>query len=293
MAEICKLCSGQTKSVYYGHIRDGRVGNMTDTKYHVLACDQCQVGFLDPIPDLSYDSAEYRQKYNDSEQVETYFQLHDTTQLQHMKMLQQVNFRHQIVADFGCGGGSFLDYVTGLASTTIGVEPFIGYHQSLIERGHKVYAYGHELVSDEKRLPIDIAVSIHVIEHVSNPIEYLKEIHQSLGDGGMLYLVTPNYNDILLKLIPDDYATFFYRTAHFWYFEANSLVWSAQQAGFNNIEIRYQQNYDLSNAFCWVRDARPTGLKRLDLFSHMIDNAWQGFLEESGQSDSIWMILKK
>ena len=42
--------------------------------------------------------------------------------------------------DFGCGGGSFLDSIKGIAKKTIAVEPFVGYHESLKLRGHEVYS---------------------------------------------------------------------------------------------------------------------------------------------------------
>ena len=58
------------------------------------------------------------------------------------------------------------------------------------------------------------------------------------------------------------------------------------------IDIRYQHNYDLSNALLWARDRRPTGVGRLSLFDAPINAAWRTFLEASGQADAVWAILR-
>lgn len=290
----CKLCDTPNPIIKYtGPIRDGSYGKLTEIDYTVYACAACDASFLSPTPQMSYESDQYRQQYNDTADINGYFSTHDPTQIQHLTMFRDVEFRKKVIADFGCGGGAFLDHISGLAYSTIAIEPFVGYHASLRDRGHRVYQYSAELVRDQLAPKIDLAVSLHVIEHVPAPLDYLRTIRAALVDGGVLYLVTPNHADILLELVFDAYAPFFYRTAHPWYFEARSLHWLADQAGFNNIQILFQQNYDLSNAFCWVRDHQPTGLGKLDLFNHSIDTAWRAFLETSGRSDVVWAVLNK
>ncbi len=290
----CAMCnSDQIAVCYTGTIRAGVYGKWTPDPFMVYQCAACGVAFLDPVPEVSYESDQYRLNYNDSANVAEYFALHDQTQLQHLAMLKSVSFRGHVVADFGCGGGSFLDYASGLAQATIAIEPFTGYHPSLRERGHQVYQYGSDLAADLKAPRVDLAVSLHVIEHVPDPVAYLREIRSTLADDGKVYLVTPNHDDLLLKLLPEFYAPFFYRTAHLWYFNASALQWAARQAGFNQIDIRYQHNYDLSNVLLWLREHRPTGVGRLPFFDAPVNAAWGAFLEGSGQSDVVWMMLQK
>lgn len=293
MTPDCALCHApQPVAHYTGVIRAGSFGKWTPAPFTVYDCAECGVGFLNPVPDVSYESGQYRSDYNNSARIEEYFALHDQVQLQHLEMFRGMSFRDLTVADFGCGGGAFLDQVRGLARETIAIEPFVGYHASLRERGHRVYQYGADLLADNSAPRADVAVSLHVIEHVPDPVTYLREMRAALAPGGVVYLVTPNYDDILLKLVCADYAPFFYRTAHLWYFNARSLRWAAERAGFTVIDIRYQHNYDLSNALLWARDRRPTGVGRLSLFDAPINAAWRTFLEASGQADAVWAILR-
>lgn len=278
---------------YYGPIRAGAFGKQTDDPFHVYECPRCGVSYLWPRPQTDYESEEYRQNYNDSAEIGRYFALHDGTQIQYLEIIKSASLRGSVIADFGCGGGAFLDYVRGAARETIGVEPFVGFHSSLRERGHRVYQYGSQLAADSTAPKVDLAVSLHVIEHVDDPVSYLREIHSVMADEGVVYVATPNKRDILLDLTFDAFAPFFYRTAHLWYFDESSLRWVSREAGFADVQIKFQQNYDLSNAFSWVHSHRPTGLKHLDLFDHQIDSAWKGFLEASGRSDVIWAVLRK
>jgi len=290
----CALCNAPTTFLkYHGRIRAGSIGKYTNDDFSIFECPVCGVGFLTPTANISYENDDYRNLYNKSSLIDDYFSTHDHLQIQHLEMLGNVNFRNKVIADFGCGGGSLLDHLHGLAHSTIAIEPFSDYHPSLLERGHLVYSYGSDLLADYSTSAVDVAFSVHVIEHVDDPISYLREIYDSLAEGGSLYLTTPNHADILLEILFDTYAPFFYRTVHRWYFSAGSLRWLASQTGFREINIMYQQNYDLSNALCWLRDQKPTGMGKIDIFNSSIDSAWHEFLETSGRSDAIWAVMKK
>lgn len=292
--QACPLCGNSASVVrYHGPIRAGTFGKQSSEPFQIYECAQCGVSYLWPRPQTDYETEEYRQDYNDSAEISRYFALHDSAQFQYLEIIKNESLRGSVIADFGCGGGAFLDFVRGAAGETIGVEPFTGFHHSLRERGHRVYQYGSDFAADTTAPKVDLAVSLHVIEHVADPTSYLREILSVLSDEGVVYIATPNKRDILLDLTYEAFAPFFYRTAHLWYFDERSLRWVGQAAGFGDIQILFQQNYDLSNAFSWVHSHRPTGLKRLDLFDHQIDSAWKGFLEASGRSDVIWAVLRK
>jgi len=77
-------------------------------------------------------------------------------------------FRDKIVLDYGCGGGAFLDLVSGLSEKTLGIEPFSGYHESLIGRDHEVFS-NIESAQLKYKNQVDSIVSFGVLEHVENP----------------------------------------------------------------------------------------------------------------------------
>ena len=78
------------------------------------------------------------------------------------------------------------------------------YLQSLTNRGYKIYSSASEAIEDNKEM-IDYGFSIQVIEHVKNPLEFLKEIRKLIKPGGRLLISTPNRNDILMTLLKDQF----------------------------------------------------------------------------------------
>lgn len=291
--EVCKLCkSSGSIPVFEGQIRAGSVGSMSDCPYSVMECARCGVQYLEPFPDMGqnfYESGQYRQVYDNTIDVNTFLKKYDDDQIPRIHRIGIHNLRGKVIGDFGCGGGSFLDIVRGVADQTIAIEPFQYYHSSLKDRGHKVFQWGKDVPEEM----LDLAVSFDVIEHIEDPITFLKEIYSSLKPGGEAHLVTPNRNEILMQLHKEQFSCFFYRTAHFWYFDRGSLTWTAHEAGFVDIEVTYYHKYDLSNTFCWLRDNRPSGIGKIDLFDDRLNHQWRDFLRENGWADSIWIVARK
>lgn len=293
--KLCKLCGAPSLTLSYeGPIRAGSYGKQSAGTFRVLRCTGCTVEFLDPFPEVRYESGDYRTDYNDSTLIADYFAAHDRLQIEYMKFLaDHVDFRGRVVGDFGCGGGSFLDLVRGQAKHTVAIEPFEGYHASLRERGHSVYGSGAEYLADPSRVALDVALGFHVVEHVSDPVQFVSEMAAALAPGGVAFLLTPNSGDILTSLAGDEYRRFNYRTAHLWYFNDRSLSRLVSRCGLPSSEILYQHFYDLSNAFCWARDRQPTGWKHITIFDESLDAAWRGFLERTHRADAVWMKLRK
>ena len=97
---------------------------------------------------------------------------------------------------------------------------------------------------------------------------------------------------VLARLgVDSNYASFFYRVVHRWYFDRASLAKCAQLAGFEVARVRYVHRYPLSNALAWLRDREPKGRERLAGITELADELWRQFLVESGQTDCIYMEL--
>jgi SAM-dependent methyltransferase len=89
------------------------------------------------------------------------------------------------VLDFGCGGGFLLKVVT--AAEKIGVE--INPHAVAAAR-----ANGVTIFPDVSEVPdeyVDIVISNHALEHVTDPFRTVSELRRVLRKGGLLVLVTP------------------------------------------------------------------------------------------------------
>jgi SAM-dependent methyltransferase len=239
---------------------------------------------------MDYDSASYRELVDGEGSLDRFYALHDAEQGEKVRLLGTDRVRGTVVADIGCGGGSFLDLVKGMAARTLGIEPARTYHDALRAKGHDVFAYCADAVPTwEGR--VDLAVCFSVIEHVEDPIQLLRDIRTLLRPGGELLLSTPNLRDWLVELLPVEYGSFFYRTVHRWYFDAMSLKAVASFAGYSGCEVRSVHRFDLSNALLWLRDRRPSGLGKLAV-SPVVDAAFVQWLESEGRGDYLYATLR-
>ena len=140
-------------------------------------------------------------------------------------------------------------------------------------------------------MTVDTAVSYSVLEHVEDPLKFLKDIYRILKPGGTLALSTPNADDWMVANSPD-YAAFFYRKVHLWYFTASALQNLASLTGFSTCDVRFEHRFDLSNAMVWMRDKRPSGNGKIP-FDPALNAVWRETLIRQGGSDYLYAILKK
>jgi SAM-dependent methyltransferase len=291
----CGLCSAKKYTlIYEGVIRDGVFGKDTSLNHKVVKCESCGLVRLleNPLSMAYYQSDEYRESYNETSKPSDYIEMHDAEQLPRLQKMKSQQFREKIVLDYGCGGGAFLDWVSGVSVETIGIEPYQGYHESLVKRGHQVFG-DSELALAKYKGRVDKIVSFFVIEHVEDPVKFLSDAYELLREGGTMYVETNNLNDVLVMLGSKEYERFFYRTAHLWYFDSNTLKRVAEKAGFSEISVSYRHLFDLSNAMLWLRDGMPTGNNKLNFLDSRINSSWGSFLESTGMADTVCIEMVK
>jgi 2-polyprenyl-3-methyl-5-hydroxy-6-metoxy-1,4-benzoquinol methylase len=273
--------------VYNGPLRIGTFGSFTEKKLGVFECAECNVGFLSHTPKQAsnfYEDGSYRESYNISALISDYRIEHDPISIERLEYIDITKFRGMTVADFGCGGGSFLDIVSGFAKKTIAIEPTKNFHKDLKTK-YQVFSYGSELI--DSNITVDIATTFDVIEHVNDPIKFIKEIRDSLSKGGRLILTTPNHDDILREMNLESFSKFNYRTAHLFYFTGESIKYVLEKAGFSKINIKFMHRFDLSNLLMWLKDGEPTGLGSYSLFNNEINYSYKKILEETGRASDI------
>lgn len=292
--KTCKIC-GKTnvRVVYDGFIRDGQWGNVSKEKFKVLHCDSCDARYLEKLPfDQSafYQSKEYRKSYTGSSKPKKFKELYGSVQDERVSRIGLDKFRNKIVADFGAGAGTFLDKVYKVAKETIAIEP-AGFYKNWIERKHAYYPYGSKFLASGKKA--DVAVSFEVIEHVEKPLEYLREIRDSLKKGGRLFLSSVNHDNIYNDLIKEDFDPFNYRTAHLYYLTKKSMDYLLKKAGFRRIKTGFYHDYDLSNLIVWLKEKRPSGTNAIPIFSEESNKSYKKDLERCGKAMSLWVEAVK
>jgi len=278
--------------LYSGQVRDGTSGTLTRESYKVWKALSCELGFLDPIPNTDYSSESYRISVNDSAKVSDYFRLHDSHQVPYLNLASGYLARDSIVADCGCGAGSLLDLISGMASETIAIEPFAGYQTDLARRGHTTYSDLPQAIS-QRKASVDLALSIHVIEHTPDPVEYLRHIHDLLKPGGTAVIVTPNLNDVLLSLDPARFAPFFFRRVHNYYFTLRALRQAISLANLVEEAPIFLHEFGMSNCLLWLKNGLPGGRTTLPQISSELDAVWQKSLESKGLANQVGIVAKR
>jgi SAM-dependent methyltransferase len=293
MNKYCDICNeGNYHEFYNGDIRDGSFGGIKHSAI-VYECSNCGVQKLkeeDCIPEEFYESGEYREKLEQSLKSTEAIVEQDEMQHYTLNTLFPYSLRESSVLDVGCGVGSLLDRLQNISSNQVGIEPCKPYLESLKERGYNVFP-SLEDAKKEYSNSIDYAFSIQVIEHVKNPKEFLKEIKNLMKPDGKILISTPNRNDILMTLLKDKFYPFFYRTQHRWYFDQKSLTICSELAGLKVNKISFVHRYGMANTLYWLRDMKPKGSQKINGIESMADSLWKVYLENTQQSDNLYIEL--
>lgn len=285
----CKICShDQLSTIYQGPIRKGRFGDLTPDHHDIWKCESCGSGFLDVVHDASfYESDDYRKSVDCDSEPSDFYANHDVEQLQNLSHTGTDQWRDQVVADVGCGAGSFLDFVSGAAKTVIAIEPSDIFRKELSQKGYETYPYANEALGDWAG-QCDSVVTFSVLEHIADPRTFLRELYSLLKPGGRLLLSTPNTRDALLGYLGDEYSRFYFRMAHLWYFDSASLTRVLEHSGFGEIAIKNHQRFGLANFMNWSNHKEPTGNRTLDFITPAMDAVWKAELERLGRADYLF-----
>ncbi len=292
----CAVCGASDwEPGYRGPIRDGIFGRFAEGGV-VAICRTCRVGKLAEhccVTPAVYETDAYRAAMGQGLSVADFYAHADPLQRHQLELVLPMSIRGKVVADIGCGAGSFVDHIAQLAAEIVAIEPTGCYQQSLRERGYDVYGYTEKAVA-ARPASVDIAVAFQVIEHVEQPLQFLRSIGGLLKPGGLLVIATPNRNDVLLKLLPEAFSAFFYRVVHRWYFDQHSLRSCVERSlGFDLVSEGYFHSFGLSNAFRWATDRKPPGNTRLPGIDATADALWASYLVASGQADNLYLVARK
>lgn len=142
-------------------------------------------------------------------------------------------FQHLIgpsstVLDFGCGGGYLLRQLS--CARRIGVEVNPVARQAAIANGIECHAQ----ISDIPDGVADVIVTDHVLEHVPNPVEALRQLRHKLAPDGLIGIVVPHcsYRGVEGVFREDD------ANYHLHGWNCQTLGNTVKEAGYKVIEVR-------------------------------------------------------
>lgn len=272
-AAACPLCASKTSEILAHQLRRGN-----GTVRYCPACDHGYLAQEHMVDAKEYYGELYRQEYShnaeaaatNAREIYRVYKDYQQDRLHHISPHLTASSR---LLEVGASAGQFLVHI----KDTVG-------EVNAIELDKACYAFlGSELgiEADAEFLEnsrfagqtYDVACAFQVIEHVEQPVEFLKTLRQATKKGGTIFIEAPNLRDPLLSVwdVPT-YRKFFYHSAHLHYFTETSLRKVALDAGFrpDQIEISFTQDYNLLNHLHWIMNNGPqadchVGLSEINL----------------------------
>ena len=183
LPQVCPICGAKESFPFICPV----VLATAEPIYALVECAGCHVRFLHPSPDAEALQQFYAPHYFGAD----WYKQEEKGKIFAQKMLR-VGFGERFL-DVGCNLGHFLH---AIAHTS-------GWEAYGVEISPEAVAYAREyLLLDvccgelaDAKYPDQFFSFIrinNVLEHVRNPIEFLRECHRILRPGGQLYLSVPN-----------------------------------------------------------------------------------------------------
>lgn len=211
--------------------------------YQGFRCGQCGLWRADPIPDAATLSALYdgEQGYHRGLQRvlgAAGISRHHTRILD---ALERLHMRGPLL-DIGCANGEFLFWAKRRGFSVHGVE--VNAHTAAIANDHGIPVVTGTLAEAAfAEQSFSVVVAADVIEHVADPIAFLRSCHRLLKPGGVLVVATPNMNSfwargvaILARLgLP---SSVFIPPHHLWYFSLPNFCTLLAHEGFSVLDAQ-------------------------------------------------------
>jgi len=302
LPESCPLCRAgrDRQAVVTPHVYGDR--ERRRAFYHCAACDvRYQFPLLTPEEEARFYAAEFEGfmagragASGGWHAAESHITANEPTRVRRMRYLGPHVGGGTRVLEVGCSSGFMLLPLMSQGAVCAGIEPSGVFRDFVRDRGIPVYASLDELTQAEPARRFDVVQHFFVLEHIGDPLAFLRAQIALLEPRGRIVFEIPNAADALYTVydVPA-FERFYWSLAHPWYFSEPSLRWLLDRLG-HPYEILLDQRYDLSNHMVWARDGRPGGMGRFTpSLGAEIEELYKQALVRSGHCDTLIGIITK
>ena len=174
------------------------------------------------------------------------------------------------VLDIGCASGSLLMMLKNRGWLVRGVEisgPQAAYCR---ERGLEVMA----LPLEENRFPrqsFDVVLASHLIEHLNDPGNFVREVKRILKPGGRFFVTTPNITGLQSRIFRSRWRSAIFD--HLYLFSKRTLRLLLENSGFTVERVKTWGGLGAGFAPLWAKRILDTVAKPLNFGDVMIVRA--------------------
>lgn len=233
--------------------------------FSIVKCRYCDLVYINPRLATKYTNRQYSRDYFSKHPAklggyENYLKdqrtkITNSNYILHR--LKQITPRKGKLLDIGCAYGIFLSVAKKQGFQTFGIEP---------NKEASSYAKTElklDIINDffnqkyfQKKY-FDIITLLDVLEHMSNPVGFLKNINNLLAKNGILIILTPNVDGLFRKLMGNSWPHF-KPEEHLYYFSPQTIERLLNKSSFKILKIenyrkrlslkylRYELNKDIN-----------------------------------------------
>jgi len=302
LPENCRLCKAPLKG-------PDIVGNFVyggTSRQKFYRCPRCDAAFLYPPMKKEEESRFYSNEFEkfmekrsgkdfDWSGPEAHIKSNEKQFKRRLPFFEEFIRPGRRVLEIGCSSGFMLLPLKEMGLDVIGVEPSGNFAGFLKKQGIPVYDSTKKLHKIEGRSQaFDLVMHFFVLEHIGEPIAFLKDALKLVKPGGKMVFEIPSRDDPLLSIynIPA-FHKFYWSVAHNYYFNRVSLEFIMSRLG-EKFEILAEQRYDLSNHVTWALEGKPGGQGRFSgFFTPELERAYSDSMKSTGHCDTLVVRVHK
>jgi 2-polyprenyl-3-methyl-5-hydroxy-6-metoxy-1,4-benzoquinol methylase len=216
----------------------GRKDGKSNKQLLTVACSNCGLVRVDPMPSPNYLKNYYQTEYRTDYKKIVTPKFKHVWRAAHLARERISYFRPWLLRaktslDIGAGGGEFVAVSKAQGIQAQGIEPNEGYARfAQNEYGLDILNLSIEGFLEQSHSTFDVISCFHVLEHLPDPVKSLKSIASQLKPSGCLLLEVPN---ILYRYAAPG-NTFF--QAHIYHFSSATLRMIINKAGLECVHIQ-------------------------------------------------------
>ncbi|WP_440120332.1 class I SAM-dependent methyltransferase [Tenacibaculum sp. Ill] len=191
--------------------------------YEVMINEDYNMLVTSPVPNNleKYYASEDYISHTDSKTSlfdKTYQFVKNYTLKKKLKLINSFNTENKLILDVGAGTGDFLKVCENGGWKITGVEPS---EKARVFAKNKNIRLLEDLSKIENK-QFDVITLWHVLEHIPNLTEYIKQLKLLLKPNGVLIIAVPNYQSFDAKHYKEFWAAYDV-PRHLWHFSKTSI----------------------------------------------------------------------
>lgn len=240
---VCPICSEQS---------DTAETLIHKTSFNVIRCEKCEMIYNNRI----VSEEQFSRFLENNFSSETSIDLQENAAYGHLKRTKNKYILQEAgkitdgrsILDIGCHAGELLQVGNETGWETVGVEIDTGAAGYARSRGLNVLDFKFPDAHDSFSRKFSVVSLLDVLEHIADPLGFLKETKRLIEEGGVIVIQVPNFESLYVQLSVGENHNFC--IDHVNSFTQDSLEAVTKLSGFKTLKIEtFITELDLLNNF--------------------------------------------